>query len=269
MDNNVLKDLVALLSLEHVFSAALAVLVGWLILAIIHFSLQRLAEHFPRYRLQIGQSFPVSRIVVWGLVIMYIVFGIINPPEEVMYAALGAVGLAVGLAAQDGIRNVLAGFMMIYNPPFRVGDMVQLGNHYGEVKRIDLSVTWLHTFDDNTIMVPNAELLKQAVVNSNSGELSEMVVVKVDFPDHVAIEELKKLAREVALSSPYTYLKKPVHVLVEPRYDYRSLLRFTIKAYVLDVRLERRLMSDITERLFDAIHERSVLDGEGNKATVV
>ncbi|WP_126455006.1 mechanosensitive ion channel family protein [Sulfuriflexus mobilis] len=256
MEVNTLKELIELLSLSSILSAALAILVGWLLLLAIRFSLQHLAEHFPRYRLQIGQTFPVSRIVVWGMVLIYVVFGIIKPPAEIMFAALGAVGLAVGLAAQDGIRNVLAGFMMIYNPPFRVGDMVQLGDHYGEVERIDLSVTWLRSFDDNTIMVPNAELLKQAVVNSNSGELAEMVTVKVDFPDDVAINEIKKIAREVAMCSPYTYLKKPVSVLVEPRYEYRSLLRFTIKAYVLDVRLERRLASDITERLYDAIHER-------------
>lgn len=256
MDGNILKDFVELLSLSSVLSAALVILAGWLLMVVIRFSLRHLAERFPRYRLQIGQSFPVSRILVWGVVLAYIVFGIVKPPAEIMFAALGAAGLAVGLAAQDGIRNILAGFMMIYNPPFRVGDMVKLGEHYGEVERIDLSVTWLRSFDDSTIMVPNAELLKKAVVNSNSGELTEMVTVKVDMPDDVNVDEVKKIAREVALCSPYTYLNKPVIVLVAPRYEYRSLLRFTIKAYVLDVRLERLLASDVTERFYAAIRAK-------------
>ncbi len=266
MQEGLLKELVALLSLGHVLAAAIAVLIGWLLLVAVKFSLARLVEHFPRYRLQIGQSFPVARILIWAGVIAYIVFGIINPPQEVMFAVLGAVGLAVGLAAQDGIRNLLAGVMMIFNPPFRVGDMVRWGEHYGEVTRIDLSVTWLHTFTDDVIMVPNAGILTQAIVNSNSGELAEMIAVDVDLPVQVPVRRVKELALEAARCSPYSYLKKPIFVLVEPRFDYRPLLRFTIKAYVLDVRLERRLASDIIERLFEALGEEGLLNHASSAA---
>ena len=72
--------------------------------------------------------------------------------------------------------------------------------------------------------------------------------------------KVKELALEAARCSPYSYLKKPVIVLVQPRFDYRPMLRFTIKAYVLDVRLERRLASDITERLYEALGEEGLLD---------
>ncbi|MEZ5609881.1 MAG: mechanosensitive ion channel [Rhodocyclaceae bacterium] len=71
---------------------------------------------------------------------------------------------------------------MIFNPPFRTGDMIQFGGHYGEVVRLDLSATWLRTFNDNTVTIPNAEFLKGAVANSNSGALDEMVVIPVDLP---------------------------------------------------------------------------------------
>jgi len=265
MEEGLLKDLIALISFERIVSAALVVLIGWLLLVAVQFSLNRLAAHFPRYRLQIGQTFPVARVLVWAAVVAYIVFAIISPPEEVMFAVLGAVGLAVGLAAQDGIRNLLAGGMMIVNPPFRVGDMVRWGTHYGEVTRIDLSVTWLHTFNDDTIMVPNAAILTQPIVNSNSGDLAEMVAVEVDLPDTVPVSLVKELALDAARCSPYSYLKKPALVVVEPRFEYRQLLRFTIKAYVLDVRLERRLVSDITERLFEALSSHGLLERGGGE----
>lgn len=259
MEQGILPQLIELLSLAHLLQVAMAIGLGWALLLAIRFGLKNLAQQFPRYRLQIGQSFPVSRIFVWSAVTAYIVFGILNPPEGVMFAVLGAIGLAVGLAAQDGIRNMLAGVMMIFNPPYRVGDMVELSGHYGEVIRIDLSVTWLHTFDDNTIMIPNAEILKQAVVNSNSGELAEMVVVNIDLPASVPVAVIKALAFDAARCSPYVYLKKPVAVIVSPRYEYRHLLRFAIKAYVLDVRLERKMASDIVERFYEALHNRHEL----------
>lgn len=259
MEQGVLPQLIELFSTEHLLQATIAIVLAWLLLHVIRFSLSKLAAQFPRYRLQIGQIFPVVRILMWSVVTAYIVFGVLNPPEEVMFAVLGAIGLAVGLGAQDGIRNMLAGVMMIFNPPYRIGDMIEMAGHYGEVIRIDLSVTWLRTFDDNTIMIPNSEILKQAVVNSNSGELAEMVVVQIDLPATAQVSEIKVLALDAARCSPYVYLKKPVTVIVEPRYDFQHLLRFSIKAYVLDVRLERKMASDITERFYEALQAQPAM----------
>ena len=59
--------------------------------------------------------------------------------------------------------------------------MIEFGGHYGEVVRLDLSATWLRTFNDNTVMIPSAEFLTGAVSNSNSGALDEMVVVTLDL----------------------------------------------------------------------------------------
>jgi len=258
MQEDTIAQLTELLSVSRLLQVALAVLLTWVFLRILHFGLQHLMRRFPRYRLQMGQVYPVIRIVIWSLCIIYIVFGIIQPPQAIVFAVLGSLGLAIGLAAQGGVRNLLAGVMMIFNPPFRVGDMVKFGGYYGEVIRLDLSVTMLRTQDDNVVMVPNSAVLENAVANSNSGELSEMVVVNIDLPQTVPVQEARMLAMEAAFSSPYTYLKKPVSVVVESRYDLGFLLRLVIKAYVIDVRLERMLSSDITERYIEAMHAREL-----------
>jgi small-conductance mechanosensitive channel len=260
MQEDTIAQLTELLSVSRLLQVAIVLLFTWLLLRIFHFGLQHLMQRFPRYRLQMGQVYPVIRIVTWSLCILYIVFGIIQPPQAIVFAVLGSVGLAVGLAAQGGVRNLLAGVMMIFNPPFRVGDMVKFGGYYGEVIRLDLSVTMLRTQDDNVVMVPNSVVLENAVANSNSGELSEMVVVNIDLPQTTPVQQARTLAMEAAISSPYTYLKKPVSVVVESRYDYDFLLRLVIKAYVIDVRLERMLASDITERYLEAVLIKSEVD---------
>lgn len=260
MQEDIIAQIVELLSISRLVQMALVVALAWLILRVVRVGLQQLIQRFPRYRLQMGQAFPVIRILIWFLATAYIIFGIIQPPQTIVFAALGSLGLAVGLAAQGGVRNLIAGVMMIFNPPFRVGDMVHFGGHYGEVIRLDLSVTWLRTLDDNVVMIPNSAVLENAVANANSGELSEMVVVNIDLPRGVAIREARALATEAALASPYTFLKKPVSVMVESRYDFGFLLRLVIKAYVVDVRLERRLAGDITERVVEALRARGIID---------
>ena len=260
MEQDVLAQLLALISLSSLLHACGVLLAVWLALHALKVAIDRLAQRFPRHRQRVQQTFPVMRLLAWVAAALYIVFIIIHPPQGVMYALLGSLGLAVGLAAQDGIRNLLAGTMMLFNPPFRVGDMVEIGGQYGEVVRLDLSVTWLRTFDDNTVMVPNAEILKQAVVNSNSGELYEMVVVTLDLPVTVPVRAVKELAADAARRCPYTYLKLPINVMVEPRHDRRFLLRFSIKAYVTDVRLDRLMASDIAERTFEELAARQLID---------
>ena len=262
MEQEAVAKLFGLLSFSMLLQTGVVLLLAWLLVHAIQFGLERLAQGFPRYRLQVAQGYPAIRIMIWALAAAFIVLGIIHPPDSVLFAVLGSIGLAVGLGAQDGIRNLLAGIMMIFNPPFRIGDMVRFGGYYGEVVGIDLSVTWLRTFDDNRVMVPNSELLRNAVANSNSGELAELVETQVDLPLGVDIGLARSLAEEAAHASPYVYLKKPITVIVQSRFDHGFLVRLTIKAYVIDVRMERLMSGDIAERLLQALRERNVVTPE-------
>ena len=70
------------------------------------------------------------------------------------------------------------------------------------------------------------------------------------------------LKQEAALCSPYVYRKNPVVVLVEDLFDHGFLSVFKVKAYVVDVRFERLMASDITERIKESIIERNILPKE-------
>ncbi|MHB8766671.1 MAG: mechanosensitive ion channel family protein [Deferrisomatales bacterium] len=148
--------------------------------------------------------------------------------------------------------------MILFDQPFRTGDMVQVGETYGEVVNIGLRSVRIHTFDDSTVTLPNSLVLSQAVKNSNSGALDEMVVVEFCLPATADVQRVKALAREAGASSPYAFLKKPISVVVEDALDRTFLTRFKVKCYVLDVRLERVLASDVTERIKVALVEQGL-----------
>ena len=100
MEADTIAQLNELLSVSRMLQIAVVLLLTWLILRVIHFALQQTIQHFPRYRLQMGQIFPVIRLVTWFLCIVYIIFVILKPPQAIVFAVLGSLGLAVGLAAQ-------------------------------------------------------------------------------------------------------------------------------------------------------------------------
>ncbi len=269
MQTNLLNELVELFSAAHLIKIALVLAAAWGAARVLRLLLERLAQKFNRYRLQITGVFPVLRLAIWTGAVAVILFVILHPSKNVVLAVLASSGIAVGLAAQDLIRNVLAGIGMTFKPLFRVGDMVQIGEHYGEVAEVDLIVTNLRTFEDNVVAIPNAEVIKQPVSNANRGALVEMVVVEFVLPAGVPVQRVKSLAWRAAVSSPYTFLKKPIEVLVEDHFDYTFLSRFKVKAYVLDIRFERLMASDITERLKTLLHKERLLPGEYLRGTTL
>lgn len=220
--------------------------------------LRILAARFSRHRLLIAGIYPVLRLLAWIAAAAYILFVIIHPPLNTLLAVSASAGLALGLGAQDLIRNIVAGILILFERPFHVGDMIQVGEHYGEVVNIGLRAVQIRTFEDSIVTFPNALVQTQAVSNANAGQLNEMVVVCFHLPAEVEVGPVKELAWEAAACSPYVHLGKPIAVLVEDRFEYRFLTRFTIKAYVHEIRLERVLASDILERVKRLLHQQGL-----------
>lgn len=259
MQDNMVQLLEQIFSFINIF-AILSVLAGvWVFLVFMRWCIDGLVAFYPKYRIQLSQTYPMLRIVVWIGTMIYIVVGIIHPPEAILFASLGSMGLAIGLASQDAIRNVLAGIIMAFSPRFRVGDMVQIGEHYGEVVGLDLSITRLQTFDDNTVSVPNANVLNMPVSNANGGELNEMVVIPIALPPNVSIKKVKTAAITAAKCSPYVFLKKPITATISPVYDKGFYIQLTVKAYVIDVRMEKAMATDIAERIMESLFEKDLL----------
>jgi small conductance mechanosensitive channel len=80
-------------------------------------------------------------------------------------AILGAAGLAVGLALQGSLSNFAAGFLLIIFRPFKVGDYIEGGGVTGVVEAIQIFTTQLKTPDNKTVIVPNAKMTDDNIVN--------------------------------------------------------------------------------------------------------
>ena len=262
MQSDAITTVTKILTAGHILTALGIVAFVWLLLKMLQYIFNRLAQRFSKYRIQISGTIPLLRIVIWAVAVYFVIVKVFNPPESTLIAMLASTGLAVGLAAQDVIRNVISGALILFEQPFRVGDMVNVDGHYGEVKSIGLRSTTLVTFDDNTITVPNATVAAQSVANANNGALDEMVVVSFVLPASVDIKKIRDLALDAAACSPYVYLKKPINVLVEDKFDRTFLSQFTIKAYVFDVRFERKFASDVLERVKMGLIDKKVVTDE-------
>lgn len=111
-------------------------------------------------------------------------------------AGLGVVGIAVGLAAQDTLANVIAGILVFLDKPFIVGDWVTVDGNYGKVGDITLRSTRIRTPRNTWIVIPNKSIINAVLVNhSHHGEL------RLDVPVGIAYKEDVTAAREAILAA--------------------------------------------------------------------
>jgi small conductance mechanosensitive channel len=80
-------------------------------------------------------------------------------------AALGAIGLAIGLALQGTLANIAAGIMILWLRPFRVGDDIAAGDVSGTVKEVGLFASTLKTYEGIFLFVPNSDLWDTKITN--------------------------------------------------------------------------------------------------------
>lgn len=239
----------ALLSVPDVLLMLLVLVITYYAIRLFKFVLEALAGRLTRQRPLLLQMVAVVRITFWIAAIWIIVVGILQPSRESLIALWATIGVGVGLAAQDVLKNVFGGLVILLDRPFKVGDLIDLGEHHGEVVSIGLRATLLRTRDDTIVAMPNAEVVRQPVLNANSGALDCMVVVELTVPAFGDPLDLRRIAREAAITSPFVYAEKPVTVQTRDEVmGNRFLTRVIIRSYVYDHRLETLFMADVAAR---------------------
>ncbi len=249
-----------LISFGTILAIIIMLIVTYFVNRLVVFILDNLSERFTNYRLGIKRLVPVVRLLIWTFSLYIIIAGIINPPLGTVLTVLASIGIAVGFAAQDILKNIFGGFMIILDRPFQVGDKIEVGDHYGEVIAIGLRSSRVVTPDDSIVSIPNSELMNKAVSNANSSALDCQVVAEIYLPMDVDVDAVKRIAYRAAVSSRYVYLQKPVSVIaLNEVHEENYVLKLRVKAYVFDIRYEFPFKSDMTELILTELKKEGLL----------
>ncbi len=126
-----------------------------------------------------------------------------------MLVSLGVGSLAVALAAQDTLANMIAGFVILVDRPFRVGDRIELPTgQIGDVDSIGLRSTKMVNFDGNLIIIPNAELTKGRIVNYAYPHNQMRVQLNVEVAYGTDPAKVRRILLDIATKHP-DVLKEP------------------------------------------------------------
>ena len=106
--------------------------------------------------------------------------------------------LAVSLALQNILANVIGGFTLLYTKPFSSGDFVEIAGQSGTVQEIGLSYTKLTTADNKVVSIPNSAVVAAEIVNytvAGTRRVDVVISASYDTPVELVLETLKEAGR--------------------------------------------------------------------------
>lgn len=188
-------------------------------------TVRRLAERSQRGRYA-GRIF--SRLAQWGMIIFatLISFSIVFPSlsAETLIGVLGIGSLAIGFAFRDIAENFLAGILILLTQPFKLGDQIEVDEFEGTVQTIEVRATEILTYDGRLVVIPNADLLTNAViVNTAHGVRRSDYDVGISYSDD--IETAKRLIMEAMARTPGVLDHPRPDVLTVELGDFQVVLR--------------------------------------------
>ncbi|QMU26605.1 mechanosensitive ion channel family protein (plasmid) [Adhaeribacter radiodurans] len=128
-------------------------------------------------------------IVIIGLLLALQTIGLTGVAGGLL-AGAGVSAFIIGFAFKDIGENFLAGFILAFNAPFKVGDAIKVGEYRGHVVSLNMRTTHLKTFDTMDVYIPNATVLKSEVTNMTQDNLIRLdFLVGIDYSDDVDTAE--------------------------------------------------------------------------------
>lgn len=158
-------------SLPRLGIALTFIAAGWLVGQGLRLLLER------RWRTRRGPSFAevMSRLASWVwmtlvmLVAVTLTFPSVKPVD--LLAGFGFFSIALGFAFQDILENTLSGVLLLFRRPFRTGDLIEVDDFTGRVEAVTIRETRIMSLEGERIIIPNADVYKNAITVQAVGEL--------------------------------------------------------------------------------------------------
>ena len=172
-----------------------------------------------------------------------------------LVTALGVGSLAIGLAAKDTLANMISGFTIMVDRPFRPGDRVELNSgEIGDVLEIGMRSTKIKTFHDTILVVPNSDLVNTRLINHSYPDSKVNGRIKVGVAYGTDMEKAKRVMKEASLAVEEV-LNDP-----EPKVYFTGfgdsalnlLLIFWVESYSIRFATEDKVNMEVNRRFAEA-----------------
>lgn len=156
----------------------------------------------------------VGKVVFWpiALILAVSVLNEVGFSLAPLLGAAGILGVALGFASQTSVSNIISGFFLLAEEPFKIGDVVEVGDVTGAVLSIDMLSVKLRTFDNKMVRIPNETLVKAQFTNVTRFPIRRVdVVIGVAYKEDIG--KVREVLLDVAEANPNVLMEPPPVVM--------------------------------------------------------
>ena len=169
-----------------------------------------------------------------------------------LFAVLGAAGLGIGLALKDSLSNLVAGFQLIVQRPFRAGDYVMAASVEGTVEQVRVFQTRLRTPDNRVVILPNNRITAAAITNFTS-TVKRRIDVAATLAHADDLETARSRLLDIARSDS-RILQEPAPAVLAIGLAADNRINIELRAWVRTGDVQQ-LRSDLTEAVRNGLLE--------------
>jgi small-conductance mechanosensitive channel len=244
------------ISLGDILAFLFTVWLAFVISRLVRFILDE--DVYPRINLAGGVPYAVSTILHYSLLLLgfFIAIAALGIDLSKFTILAGAFGVGLGFGLQNIVNNFVSGLILLFERPVKVGDVLQLRETQGDLKRIGLRASVLRTLDGSEIIVPNGHLISEEVTNWTFSDRIRRIQVDVGVAYGNDPEKIIELLTKVALSHP-DIVKEPM-----PRTLFigfgESSLDFQLRAWTAVASQWMNVKSDLAVGIYKALKEAEI-----------
>ena len=239
------------ISVEDILAFGLTVLASFLLSAFIRFALRE--EVYPRRGVARGLSYAYSRLVHY--VILCIGFlvglGVLGMDLTRVTVLAGAFGVGIGFGLQNVVNNFVCGLILLFERPVHVGDIVEVGDTLGEVRRIGIRASTVRTYQGADIIVPNAQFITASVTNWTFSDQLRRIDLPVGVNYGAAPQAVIELLEKTAQAHAAILETPPPKGLFTGYGD--SSINFELRAWTAQFSNWAAVRSELASAVYDAV----------------
>jgi small-conductance mechanosensitive channel len=170
----------------------------------------------------------------------------------------GALGVGIGFGLQNIVANFVAGIVILWEGPIKLGDFIDIGNTHGEVIRIGARGTWVRTFDNEVIIVPNSEFINSRVANWTANDRTVRFTVPVGVSYDSDLDTVRAVLLDIAKRSEHVLEDPAPAVLVNGFGDNAVSVSLRVSTATMIDRTDM-LKSDLFMEIFRGFREKKIV----------
>jgi small-conductance mechanosensitive channel len=203
--------------------------------------------------------FTVSNLARYGVLVLALIVGlsIIGINLSALAVLLGVIGIGLGFGLQNLVANYVAGLVIFLERPLKEGDRIRVEGVEGDVVQIKLRSTVINTLTNETIIVPNSQLVGNSVHNYSYRDKRIVIVNRVQVAYSTDLDQARAVLLEVASRNPYALADKEPAVRVTESQD--SGIQLELWTWITQATSKRDGLSWINLEIWRAFRKAGIV----------